>query len=197
MVEASEVIERLCRLVGEVYGRMDGSTASDCFCGRHGLWGARGYGGTIASGYRNDGRALEFVEETVRAVLATGRPSADALDLYTSIGLRTSGLGHPDGTKRMWASVQPAMEQLNEAVRTELAAMLDGFFVSQGSPTKPPPAPDRPKSVLGADGSIVLPDYVRDEIRAKPGEVVYFVRHAQGWLMVQEHELHASIGLDP
>jgi len=85
MVEASEAIERLCRLVGEVYSRMDGSTASDCFCGRHGLWGVPGYGGTAASGYRNDGRALEFVEETVRAVLAAGQTPPLTL-LHTVIG---------------------------------------------------------------------------------------------------------------
>lgn len=71
-MDANEVIERLCKLQAEVYAKLDCGPA-DCFCGQSGFWGAEGYDGTFDGGYRNDGTALEFIEQAVREKLNNGR----------------------------------------------------------------------------------------------------------------------------
>lgn len=71
MVDANEAIERLCKLQTEVQYHLGNEGAADCFCGKSGFWGAEGYGGTFAEGYRNDGAAIEYIERTVMAALNT------------------------------------------------------------------------------------------------------------------------------
>lgn len=74
-MEASEVIERLCKLQAEVCIQIGRGEAADCFCGKGGFWGAEGYDGTHEGGYRNDGKALEFIEAAVREKLSGGQGS--------------------------------------------------------------------------------------------------------------------------
>lgn len=69
-MDAKEVIVRLCKLQGEVRDVIGCGTAADCFCMEDGFWGAEGYGGTFEEGYRNDGKALEFIEKAVREKIA-------------------------------------------------------------------------------------------------------------------------------
>lgn len=69
-MDATEIIERLCSLQEEVWKQInDGCDSADCFCGKGGFWGSEGYGGTFAEGYRNSGKALEFIEQAVREKL--------------------------------------------------------------------------------------------------------------------------------
>jgi hypothetical protein len=69
-MNASEIIERLCALQQEVVDRHLGyGDGADCFCGKGGFWRCRGYGGTFEEGYRNSGKALEFIEAAVREKL--------------------------------------------------------------------------------------------------------------------------------
>lgn len=63
----TEVIERLCILQAEVQQVIGFEHAADCFCGNSGFWASYGY--NSATDYRNDGAALAFIEETVRARL--------------------------------------------------------------------------------------------------------------------------------
>jgi len=70
-MDANEVIERLCSLQAEVHSHIGYGFAADCFCGKGGLWGTEGYGGTVYEGYRNDGKVLEFIEAAVREKLAS------------------------------------------------------------------------------------------------------------------------------
>lgn len=72
-LSAGDVVERLCALQSEVANYLDDwSSAADCFCGRGGFWNATsGYGGTFEEGYRNDGKALEFIERVVREAIKT------------------------------------------------------------------------------------------------------------------------------
>ena len=65
-MEAKEVIARLCELQARVGDHVGWEYAADCFCGKYGLWGIGGYDGTKANGYRNDGKALEFIEQAVK-----------------------------------------------------------------------------------------------------------------------------------
>lgn len=69
MLSADDVIERLCNLQAEVQAAFCHNTAADCFCGKDGFWGSEGYGGTLEEGYRNEGKALEFIEQAVRKEL--------------------------------------------------------------------------------------------------------------------------------
>jgi hypothetical protein len=66
MINANEVIERLCKLQEEVQNHINDDGAADCFCRKGGFWHVKGYGGTHEEGYRNDGDALEFIENAVR-----------------------------------------------------------------------------------------------------------------------------------
>jgi len=72
-LEAKDVIERLCKLQGEVFTFLDNGPA-DCFCGKAGLWGQASsdgiYDGTYEHGYRNYGYCLEFIEKAVREKIA-------------------------------------------------------------------------------------------------------------------------------
>lgn len=70
-MNADEVIERLCKLQQEVQEHLGFDYSADCFCGKGGFWKAEGYGGTFEQGYRNDGKALEFIENAVRQALQT------------------------------------------------------------------------------------------------------------------------------
>jgi len=60
----TEVIERLCKLQGEVAQHIGFEHASDCFCGKSGFWNAMGY--DPETDYRNDGVALEFIERATK-----------------------------------------------------------------------------------------------------------------------------------
>jgi len=64
-----EINERLCKLMYDVWRRIDpnATTANDCHCNRGGLWGSPNYG---LSNFRNDGKALEFIEIAVREKLS-------------------------------------------------------------------------------------------------------------------------------
>ena len=57
-----ETIKRLCKLVGTVWNAIDpeSNSASDCFCSD-----AR----PLPCGYRNEGKAIEFIEEIVGIAL--------------------------------------------------------------------------------------------------------------------------------
>lgn len=59
-----EINERLCKLMYDVWRRIDpnATTANDCYCNRGGLWKSPHYG---PDDFRNDGKALEFVELAV------------------------------------------------------------------------------------------------------------------------------------
>lgn len=70
-MNASEVIERLCKLQEEVQSVFEYQNAADCFCGKGVYWNMIGYDGTYDNGYRNDGKALEFIEQAVREKLST------------------------------------------------------------------------------------------------------------------------------
>lgn len=73
-MDAKEVIERLCKLQAEVVQQVQTvDDSADCFCGKSGFWGSEGYGGTFAEGYRNSGKALEFIEQATREKLAAMR----------------------------------------------------------------------------------------------------------------------------
>lgn len=69
-LSADDVIERLCKLQADVQDALGYQHSADCFCGRGGFWDVKGYGGTFDDGYRNDGKALEFIERVVRKALA-------------------------------------------------------------------------------------------------------------------------------
>lgn len=69
-LSANDVIERLCKLQSEVRDKIGRECMADCFCGKSGFWGTRGYGGSHESGYRHDGKILEFIERAVREKLA-------------------------------------------------------------------------------------------------------------------------------
>jgi hypothetical protein len=60
----TEVIERLCNLHSEAAGHIGYEFAADCFCGNGGFWHVEGY--NPERDYRNDGRALQFIEAAVR-----------------------------------------------------------------------------------------------------------------------------------
>lgn len=103
-MEAKEVIERFCKLqrlaaeqVGFVY-------AADCFCQQSGFWGAQGYGGTFDTGYRNDGKALEFIEQAVREKIE--RETANA-----AVHARAEPVGRgPSRGTACWASLDQPSE---------------------------------------------------------------------------------------
>ena len=64
-MDAKEVIERFCVLQGTAAAHVGFEHAADCFCKQSGFWGGDDYGGLFAEGYRNDGEALEFIEQAV------------------------------------------------------------------------------------------------------------------------------------
>lgn len=65
-MKRKEVLERLCKLQGEVAAHVGYDHAADCFCGQGGFWESPSY---RESDYRNDGVALEFIEKAVRDAL--------------------------------------------------------------------------------------------------------------------------------
>ena len=65
-MEAKEAIQRLCELQKNVREHLGFNDAADCFCGESGFWKTEGYDGTFDGGYRNDGKAIKFIEEAVR-----------------------------------------------------------------------------------------------------------------------------------
>lgn len=71
MLDAKDVLARLCKLQEEVWRAMRTGDwdSADCFCGEGGYWGVKDYGGTHAQGYRNSGDALEYIERVVRESL--------------------------------------------------------------------------------------------------------------------------------
>lgn len=64
-MNANDVIRRLCVLQAKVSGQLGNVGAADCFCGEGGFWKSDGYNGTFDGGYRNDGKAIEFIEQAV------------------------------------------------------------------------------------------------------------------------------------
>lgn len=77
-MDAKDVIERLCKLQAEVVNQIRGDLEdADCFCGTSGYWGSKSYGGTFAEGYRNGGKALEFIEQATREKLASLRATTE------------------------------------------------------------------------------------------------------------------------
>lgn len=72
-LRAQDIIDRLCLLQEEVFRHLGDVNAADCFCGKGGFWRSDSYGGTFEQGYRNDGKALAFIENAVRAAIAEGR----------------------------------------------------------------------------------------------------------------------------
>lgn len=72
-MNASDVIERLCLLQTAVAEHIGFEHSADCFCGKGGFWGADRYDGTQMGGYRNDGKALEFIESAVRKAIADSK----------------------------------------------------------------------------------------------------------------------------
>jgi hypothetical protein len=78
-MNADEVIQRLCKLHDEVWRQIsDGTDPADCFCGKGGFWGSTSYGGTFEQGYRNSGKALEFIEQAVREKLRPTQETSSA-----------------------------------------------------------------------------------------------------------------------
>ena len=65
-MDAKKVIERFCVLQRTAAEHTGFEYAADCFCKQSGFWGSDDYGGTFEEGYRNDGIALEFIEQAVR-----------------------------------------------------------------------------------------------------------------------------------
>jgi hypothetical protein len=64
----TEVIERFCELHADVWRAVcDPCRPADCFCGNGGFWASREYDSD--KDYRNDGEALEFIENAVREAL--------------------------------------------------------------------------------------------------------------------------------
>ena len=72
----TEVIERLCKLHSEAAEHVGYEYAADCFCGEGGFWSVKGY--NPKRDYRNDGKALEFMEAAVREKLARGHSPENA-----------------------------------------------------------------------------------------------------------------------
>lgn len=77
-MDAQEVIERLCKLQAEVWEAVcNPAESADCFCGKGGFWHCEGYDGTFDGGYRNSGKALEFIERAVREKIAARQTLGD------------------------------------------------------------------------------------------------------------------------
>lgn len=69
------LIRRLCQLQAEVCEQWLGYThAADCFCGEEGYWP---HGATEAD-FRNEGKAVAFIEEATRAALRAASGGAPA-----------------------------------------------------------------------------------------------------------------------
>ena len=83
-MNVDQIIERLCLLQEEVANRHVGyDEGSDCFCGKGGFWKRERYGGTFEQGYRNTGKALEFIEAAVREKLdSTCRETKTGATIY-------------------------------------------------------------------------------------------------------------------
>lgn len=59
----TEAIARLCKLQSDVAAHIGDVSAADCFCGQSGFWNLPGY--NPENDYRNDGNAIEFIEQAV------------------------------------------------------------------------------------------------------------------------------------
>lgn len=76
-MDAQDAIERMCNLQTEVQEHLgEWGYSADCFCGKSGFWSGEKYDGTFANGYRNDGKALEFIEQAVRERIANDKEQA-------------------------------------------------------------------------------------------------------------------------
>lgn len=65
-----EVIQRYCKLSGEVVSSVTGyDQPNDCFCGEGGFWEIKRYAEDPDS-YQNSGVALEWIERVVREAIA-------------------------------------------------------------------------------------------------------------------------------
>ncbi len=62
MLDAGDVIARLCKLQERVHSRWGHGEPADCFCREGGFWKSKDYGPTYEQGYRNSGETLEFIE---------------------------------------------------------------------------------------------------------------------------------------
>lgn len=75
-MDAKDVIERLCKLQRVAAEHVGFDHSSDCFCKQSGFWSSDDYGGTFEQGYRNDGKALLFIEQAVREKIERELPNA-------------------------------------------------------------------------------------------------------------------------
>lgn len=74
---ASYVKERLCKLMAWAVQHSGGfQFASDCFCGQGGYWWSDQYGGTFEDGYRNEGKAVMWIESAAHACAGMSDPEA-------------------------------------------------------------------------------------------------------------------------
>jgi len=78
MLEANEVIKRLCYLQTKVSAHIGHNHAADCFCGTGGFWSTKFYGGTYDKGYRNDGLSLKYIEKAVQEKINKEKQKATA-----------------------------------------------------------------------------------------------------------------------
>lgn len=70
--EVHQIVARLCRLQDLVSDEVFGyEYASDCFCGEGGVWPLR-----EAKDYRNDYKAIEFIENAVASALEQEKAKA-------------------------------------------------------------------------------------------------------------------------
>jgi hypothetical protein len=77
-LSAQDIVTRLCDLQASLFAELPNVESADCFCQKGGYWGTENYGGTFAEGYRNDGRALKFIEDAVREKLQRMDKGTDA-----------------------------------------------------------------------------------------------------------------------
>jgi hypothetical protein len=61
--QPQDIIERMCKLQEEVQVHHNHVNAGDCFCGKGGMWGYKGFD---MSHWRNDLVSIEFIEQAVR-----------------------------------------------------------------------------------------------------------------------------------
>lgn len=132
-MEAKEVIQRLCKLQSEVYEHIGQSDAADCFCGEGGFWQTGEYDGTHEHGYRNDGKALEFIERAVRAALpAQAQPVAQ--DIVAGCMVRFKPEELEDRRRHRFTTDHPELLALmrGEAVRVNHVIRPSAYVGEQG-----------------------------------------------------------------
>lgn len=122
------VRERFCKLMAWAVEQSGGfEYASDCFCGQGGFWGSGRYNGTFEDGYRNEGKAVMWIEaaayacagmsdpeDVIRVLRAESDAYADAATLTVQAGIETKG-GLVDAVR--------ALIEERDALRLDLASI--------------------------------------------------------------------------